>query len=517
MAGTKARVTLEEVRSGARHEIGLPCVIGRGGEANLKLGDSGVSHRHARIFEAGDGLWIEDLGSRNGVYVANKRIVGKHPLGPGDRIILGQTELSVRLQEMDVPEETVILHSLEQVAGREMDRERLALIHDVTADLAENRDVKELAGRAFARLEDVFRQDRSFLGLFQEDGTLEPVLVYPEGDAPLSRTILDRVFRDGKSLLLQDALSEKALREQESIVGLRIRCALCVPLIYHGRIQGVLYLDRHVPGAYTEDDLELLATIGFILGPLVENARLWSELNHRYSDALKTLRNTEARLIDMERSAAYVRLAQAMAHEIRNPIMGIGGLVRRMTASDSGSADPKKVEMIRGLVERIESVLAEVDFFVKMPKPKTMLVRVDDHIQAVLNAHASALKQKDQRIWLTTRTSQVAVPLDRDLFRKALSMIFTEVLPGLPQGTGVEISVESSGNYLEIVIGEVNREEGLQEIFDPDLSDRPWSLGLFLNIAHKIIADHGGKMLFQARGHSPFPLLLRLPMRGQLL
>jgi nitrogen-specific signal transduction histidine kinase len=81
----------------------------------------------------------------------------------------------------------------------------------------------------------------------------------------------------------------------------------------------------------------------------------------------------------------------------------------------------------------------------------------------------------------------------------------------------VEISVESSGNDLEIAIGEVNREGGLQEIFDPDLSDRPWSLGLFLNIAHKIIADHGGKMLFQAKGQSAFPLLLRLPMRGQFL
>ena len=32
----------------------------------------------------------------------------------------------------------------------------------------------------------------------------------------------------------------------------------------------------------------------------------------------------------MERAAAYGRLAQAMAHEIRNPFMIIGGLVRRI-------------------------------------------------------------------------------------------------------------------------------------------------------------------------------------------
>lgn len=517
-AETKTRVTLKEVGSGERHEISLPCVVGRGGRVDLKISDPGVSHRHARIFEADDGLWIEDLESRNGVYVGNRRIEEKHPLRQGDRILLGQTELVVVLEKTPEAEETIVIQALEKAAGREPDRERLALIHEVTADLAENLDVKELAARAFSKLQGIFKQDRSFLGLFQDDGTLKPVLVYPSGgDAPLSRTILDRVFKEGKSLLLQDALSEKALMEQQSIVGLKIHSALCVPLIYHGRIQGVLYLDRHIPGAYTQDDLEFLATIGAVLGPLVENARLWWELNRRYSDAVETLRHTQARLIDMERSAAYVRLAQAVTHEIRNPLMAIGGLVRRMLTSDPGSAGAEKVGMITGLVERVESVLSEVDFFVKLPEPAQELVQVDDQIQAVLDAHAATLKDKDQRIWLTTRTSQLVVPLDPDLFRKALSMILREILPALPRGMGVEVCVASRGNDLEIAIGEVNREEQLHEIFDPALSNKPWSLGLFLNIAHKIIADHGGKMLFEPKGHSAFPLLLRLPMRGRFL
>ncbi len=72
----------------------------------------------------------------------------------------------------------------------------------------------------------------------------------------------------------------------------------------------------------------------------MENARLWSELENRYASAMETLKKTQARLIDMERTAAYVRLAQAMAHEIRNPLMVIGGLVRGKLARIDVSLNP---------------------------------------------------------------------------------------------------------------------------------------------------------------------------------
>ncbi|MBN2031787.1 MAG: FHA domain-containing protein, partial [Deltaproteobacteria bacterium] len=149
-AKTKSCVTLREVGSGKGHVIPLPCVIGRGSEADLKIPDSGVSHRHARIFCADDGLWIEDLQSRNGVYLENRRIEGKHPLREGDRVFLGGTGLIVHLEKAPAAEETIIMQALEKSQGRELNCERLALIYEVSADLAENRDLKELAGSVFA-------------------------------------------------------------------------------------------------------------------------------------------------------------------------------------------------------------------------------------------------------------------------------------------------------------------------------------------------------------------------------
>jgi hypothetical protein len=65
--------------------------IGRSRDCDLVLEDSGISRRHARIFPAGQGWEIEDLGSTNGVLVNGAAIAGAHALQTGDRIELGST------------------------------------------------------------------------------------------------------------------------------------------------------------------------------------------------------------------------------------------------------------------------------------------------------------------------------------------------------------------------------------------------------------------------------------------
>jgi K+-sensing histidine kinase KdpD len=505
-------IVLQELDSGINHKIDLPCVVGRGHEANLRFSNCSVSHRHALIVEMNNQIWIEDLNSANGVYVNDEKITEKSRLNPGDSLQLGETKLLVTQEEEDFSQQTLVLHSLDPKAGWKLDREKLKLISEITNELSENQDVKALGEKIFSRLKDIFKQDRSYLALFQEDGTLNPILVDPVSESvPLSRSIVNRLFQNGESLLLEDALSEASFKEQESIIALRIRSALCVPLIYHSQIYGLIYLDRNITGAYKQDDLEFLRTIAFMLAPLIENARLWSELKNRYTSAMDTLRETQARLIDMERASAYVRLAQAMAHEIRNPLMAIGGLMKRIVRSRSENQDNSKLRMIMTLVERAEAVLKEVDYFVEIPPPQKKLARVDHVVQEVIDSHNWESLKNGQPPSLDVNTPHLMIPLDPDLLKKAISMIFKEVLLSIPQQSEFRIVIQHAGNDLDILIGEINRDSHFCEVFDPALKDKPWSLGLFLNIAHKIVSDHGGKLLLDPQGHAPFPVLIRLP------
>jgi diguanylate cyclase (GGDEF)-like protein len=63
-------------------------VVGRDDDAPFRLVDAGISRRHARVFRTGSNVNIEDLGSRNGVFVNGHR-VERSLLTSGDVIQIG--------------------------------------------------------------------------------------------------------------------------------------------------------------------------------------------------------------------------------------------------------------------------------------------------------------------------------------------------------------------------------------------------------------------------------------------
>jgi hypothetical protein len=71
--------------------LGPTTTFGRGGQCDVQILTHYVSREHARIVVTRDGATIEDLGSRNGVYV-NAIKVARQRLQPGDSIKIGETQ-----------------------------------------------------------------------------------------------------------------------------------------------------------------------------------------------------------------------------------------------------------------------------------------------------------------------------------------------------------------------------------------------------------------------------------------
>ena len=67
----------------------FPCVIGRGREVTLTLPHPLVSRRHCEIFEHEGRLYVKDLGSLNGTFINNTKIVGEQVLNPNQLLTLG--------------------------------------------------------------------------------------------------------------------------------------------------------------------------------------------------------------------------------------------------------------------------------------------------------------------------------------------------------------------------------------------------------------------------------------------
>jgi hypothetical protein len=78
------------------HDFELPegvFLIGRSAECQLSLDDPLVSRKHAALHVRTDGIAVQDLESRNGVYVNGTRITGLRDLTDGDRITIGSQEM----------------------------------------------------------------------------------------------------------------------------------------------------------------------------------------------------------------------------------------------------------------------------------------------------------------------------------------------------------------------------------------------------------------------------------------
>lgn len=68
--------------------------IGREADNHLPLTmDPMVSSHHAHILREGHHFWLEDLGSKNGVYLGDQRLSERVLIGPGTTFTVGQTEL----------------------------------------------------------------------------------------------------------------------------------------------------------------------------------------------------------------------------------------------------------------------------------------------------------------------------------------------------------------------------------------------------------------------------------------
>jgi len=79
---------------GMIYDLDGDLVLGRGERAEIRLEDPFASSRHARIYEQGNTVVVEDLGSTNGTYLNEELLETPRPLHPGDRVRIGDSEFA---------------------------------------------------------------------------------------------------------------------------------------------------------------------------------------------------------------------------------------------------------------------------------------------------------------------------------------------------------------------------------------------------------------------------------------
>ncbi len=271
--------------------------IGRSSESDVRIADMSVSRKHLEIIRRRDKYFIRDLESKNGTFVNDERVKpGREleveqglPIAIGKTLFcLGEAYLGEDEDLVNVLDAVDLAKELSEsgtvfVQDRPMTPERnIELLYKVSNILKQSLNLNDILEKILQDLLDLLKRiDRGVFILVDENtGELsEPISLIKKEDGEASkaysRTIVNRVLKEGKPVIMLDTLNEDEADLSESMHSMKVRSVMCVPLVSRSRLRGVIYVDSvNKPYGFRREDLSLLIALSAPAAIAIENATL---------------------------------------------------------------------------------------------------------------------------------------------------------------------------------------------------------------------------------------------------
>jgi len=215
-----------------------------------------------------------------------------------------------------------------------------------------------------------------------------------------------------------------------------------------------------------------------------------------------------------------VKIANGVAHELRNPLVGIGGFVRRLYETCDITGDQRKYydHTIRNL-KKIENLVKKVEFLSRLPVPKFTKESIRGLIEKATKPYLQQFE--DRKIKLTINLKEVFFPLASDLIVKAFSILIENALDALSDGQRIWIQGDTENNVCKILVSDTGAgisPDDLPFVFHPFFSTKADGAGIDLTIVKRIMHSHGGNIdVNSKRGEgTTFVLLFPLERRRSI-
>ncbi|HKY35505.1 MAG TPA: adenylate/guanylate cyclase domain-containing protein [Polyangiaceae bacterium] len=145
------------------------------------------------------------------------------------------------------------------------DYERLRLSHELSREIALERDLPSLLNKILLTIFKFVRADRGVIFLKAPDGQLVPGASQRRDGTnqpiPVSSTIMNHVIKERATVLTHDAAMDFAASKGKSMILNRISSAIVAPLLHNDEILGVLWLDSETLAQFQPKDMEIVTAI----------------------------------------------------------------------------------------------------------------------------------------------------------------------------------------------------------------------------------------------------------------
>jgi transcriptional regulator with GAF, ATPase, and Fis domain len=277
--------------------------VGRGPDNDVQLDDPAVPDSALHVLFDGSRYQVGSLGA---TFQVNGKKRDSHVLASQDVIRVGGTELTFSREDAPAPRAAPVApaatetHSdshtaeLPGVPGRE-----LAMLRRLTTfseRLLGSYDLDRILESLMDEVIEVTRADKGFLILMESN---EPRVKVARNlsrenieDAveKLSDSIIAKVVKEQKPLIIADAIDTPEFKASESVVNLKVHSVMCVPLMHKGDLFGVIYVgnDRLV-NRFEPKSLDMLTVFAAQASLILQNAMLVNDLKLDNTELRKKL------------------------------------------------------------------------------------------------------------------------------------------------------------------------------------------------------------------------------------
>ena len=218
--------------------------------------------------------------------------------------------------------------------------------------------------------------------------------------------------------------------------------------------------------------------------------------------SLLHMKELQMRLIEMEKLASLGQLVDGIAHEIRNPLMTIGGLARRVKEKLADKQLQEHINLIIHEVERLENLVKRVDEYKNAQVSELKKGDINEVIREAVEDIRGTMRTDAIDIKLSLMQDPPLLMIDKTNLKKAILNILQNSIDAADRKGEIKITtMPSEGGYMDLVIRDTGcgiKSENLKSIFNPFYTSKMTGAGLGLTIAYKIIQDHKGDITVES-------------------
>jgi signal transduction histidine kinase len=339
--------------------------------------------------------------------------------------------------------------------------------------------------------------------------TMTKLMVFSLSDG---REVVASCVREKKPIIVNDAANDPRVTE-EFRNALGANQFVCVPLIAKDEPKGVIVADNIYTGEpITEDLVNTLTMFASRAALAIENAETYKRLK----DKVNQLAETQQKLIHSEKLAVIGSMASYVAHEIRNPLVTIGGFTKSLSRFTFADQKIKtNIDIILDEVKRLEKILNNLTDFSKPPILEKINIQICEIMESTCTLMENYLQERYINLYKEFEPDIPQVLADPTQMKQVFLNILMNAVESMPDGGDLTVKITTVNKSIKIDIidtGKGMTKDALKNIFEPFFTTKSYGTGVGMAVSLKIIENHGGNINVESEWGKGTTMSLSLPI-----